>query len=104
MREQGDSWRSDFEQALGESFGDLVCPPVPIEDASAHECCEVVWAVCGRNVTPDQLAALTDDTVLNMAQEFGKFFECAPPSVQQIRDAFARTLARWPAGSPDETV
>jgi hypothetical protein len=30
--------RRDFEQALGEMFSELVCPPVPFEAASAHEC------------------------------------------------------------------
>ena len=39
-----EDWRPDFEQALGETFGDYVSPPVPFEDASPHECCEVVWA------------------------------------------------------------
>ncbi len=51
-------WRPDFEQALGESFGEAVCPPVPFEDASPHECCEVVWAVAGADVTPTMLAEL----------------------------------------------
>ena len=40
---------SRIEQALGETF----------EDASPHECCEVVWHVVGNDVTPVVLAALS---------------------------------------------
>ena len=43
MAKGGEDWRPDFEQALGETFGDYVSPPVPFEDASPHECCEVVY-------------------------------------------------------------
>lgn len=52
MAKKGEDWRPDFEQAVGETFGEFVSPPVPFEDASPHECCEVVWAVAGRRVTP----------------------------------------------------
>ena len=34
MANWGDDWRSDFEQALGETFGEYVSPPVTFEDAS----------------------------------------------------------------------
>jgi hypothetical protein len=40
MSKVGEHWRPDFEQALGETFGDFVSPPVSFEDASPHECCE----------------------------------------------------------------
>jgi hypothetical protein len=100
----GEDWRPDFEQALGETFGDYVSPPVPFEDASPHECCEVVWAVVGRNVTPARLAALDDNQVSNLARKFGEYFECDAPTVEQIREAIAKTLARWPVGSLGEAA
>jgi len=37
MAKRGEDWRPDFEQALGETFGDYVSPPVPFEDASPHD-------------------------------------------------------------------
>ncbi len=102
MTKKNKNQRRDFEQALGESFGESVCPPVPFEDASPHECCEVVCSVLGDDVTPADLAALTKAQVAALAQEFGEYFESDPPSVKQIKDAIAQTLARWPVGSLGE--
>jgi hypothetical protein len=102
MAQSGDDRRPDFLQALGETFGDYVSPPVPFEDASPHECCEVVWAVTGRDVTPARLAALGEDQVSDLARKFGEYFECDAPTVEQVRVAIAHTLARWPVGSLGE--
>jgi hypothetical protein len=84
MAGTGEEWRPDFEQALGETFGDFVSPPVPFEDASPHECCEVVWSVAGRNVTPRSLAALTDAQIAALSQRFGEYFGSPSPSVDHI--------------------
>jgi hypothetical protein len=59
MAKRGEDWGLDFEQALGETFGDHVSPPVPFEDASPHECCEVVWTVAGCDDPLDQALHLT---------------------------------------------
>lgn len=91
--------RADFGQAMGESFSDAIVPPVDFEDASAHECCEVIWAFLGSNVTPRHLAQLTDAEVAALSRKFGKYFECDSPSVEKLKVAIARTLARWPVGS-----
>jgi hypothetical protein len=103
MSKAGWDWRPDFEQALGETFSAFVSPPLPFEDATPHECCEVVWLVAGRDVTPARLAALTQPEVVTLARKFGEYFESDAPSVQQIKDAIAETLARWPVGSLGET-
>jgi len=103
MAKTGEEWRNDFEQAMGESFGEWVSPPVPFEDASPHECCEVVWSVAGHDVTPAVLAGLDEPTVAALAREFGEHFGCEPPSVAQVREAIGHTLARWPVGSLGET-
>jgi hypothetical protein len=102
----GKDWRPDFEQALGEAFSEFVSPPVPFEDASPHDCCEVVWSVAGSKLTPTGLAALSKAQIAALAEEFGDYFESEAPTVQQIEDAIAHTLARWPVGSlgEDETV
>ena len=97
-------WRPDFEQALGETFGEFVSPPAPFEDASPHECCEVVWQEVGEGVTPTMLAALDDNKIAELAKAFGEHFECDAPSVDRIREAIAHTLARWPVGSLGEST
>ena len=94
----GEQWRSDFEQALGETFAEFVSPPVPFEDASSHECCEVAWSVAGRDVTPARLAHLRREQVAALARKFGEYFGGEAPTVDQVRDAIAATLARWPVG------
>jgi hypothetical protein len=104
MVKVGEDWRVDFEQALGESFGEFISPPVPFEDASPHECCEVVWSVAGRNVTPTSLAALTDVQILALGSIFGEYFDSDAPTREQIKKAIAHTLARWPIGSLGENV
>ena len=90
--------RPDFELAMGQSFGECVT----FEDASPHECCEAIWVVLGRNVTPNDLAALSDERIVALAQSFGKWFDSEAPSVEQMKQAIASTLTRWPAGSLGE--
>jgi hypothetical protein len=34
--------------------------------------------------------------------QFSEYFECDAPTVWQVRDAIAHTLARWPVGSLGE--
>ena len=102
MTQPGENWRPDFEQAMGEAFGEAVSPPVPFEDASPHECCEVVWTVAGRDVTPRRLAALSAAEVETLAERFGTYFGCEPPTAGRVQEAISRTLARWPVGSLGE--
>lgn len=102
MAQTGEHSRMDFEQALGETFSEHVSPPVPFEDASPHECCEVVWAITGRDVTPGRLASLSESQVDALSRRFGEYFESEPPSIERIRAAIDGTLARWPVGSLGE--
>ena len=60
--------RNDFVQAMGESFGEFVSPPVPFDVASPHECCEVVWSVAGYEVNPAQWAALNEAQLVTLAK------------------------------------
>ena len=95
---RGDS-RKDFEQAMGEEFAECVSPPVPFEDASAHECCEVIWDQIGADISPRVLAALTAEQIEQLRNAFGRYFECDSPSLSQIKAAIAATIARWPIDS-----
>ena len=98
-------WQIDFEQALGETFCDFVCPPVPFEDASPHECCEVIWdAIASERqaLTPSVLVCLEDRQISNLAQSFGEYFECDAPTEAKIKAAIAHLLVRWPVGSLGE--
>ena len=101
-RKMGEARRPDFEQAMGEAFGDFLSPPVPFEDASPHECCEVIRSVVGRDVPPSLLAASSESETAALAQKFGEYFETDIPTTEQVKDAIASTLARWPVGSLDE--
>ena len=88
-----------FEQALGESFGDYVSPPVPFEDASPHECCEVIWEVLGHEITPEKLSVISSKDLEKLCEAFSRYFECDKPSVESIQKAVEATLNRWPIGS-----
>lgn len=93
---------------VGETFGDYVSPPVPFEDASPHECCEVVWAVAGRDVTPARLAALGEDQLSDLARKFSEYFECDAPTVGRFgtRSPILWRGGRWVrwANPPDQAL
>lgn len=94
--------RLDFETAMGEEFGHVICPPVRAIDASPHDCCEAVWRALGWHATPSTLANLSEAQFCDLAKSISDFFECAQPPVEQLAEAVARTLSRWPPGSLDE--
>jgi hypothetical protein len=98
----GEDWRPEFEQAMGESFAECVCPPVPFMNGITDECCEVVRMVAGYQVTPARLAAFRKADIERLSKAFGEYFGTADPSVKQIKEAIALTLARWPVGSLGE--
>ena len=102
LSETHDQTGADFIGAMGESFSYSVCPPVPFDDASAHECYDAVRSVLGRDVTPASLARLPASRLLALATGIGAYFESEPPTVEQVKGAIARTLARWPVGSLGE--
>jgi hypothetical protein len=102
MARTGEDWRPDFEQAMGETFGEAITPPVDFESASAHECCEVIRSFLGNKVTPRSLSLLTDGQIAALSHKFGEYFECESPPVEKISEAISRILARWPVGSLGE--
>ena len=95
--------RPDFEQSVGETFGDFICPPVPFEDASAHECCEVIKEVFGDGVSSENFASVDDEDIFRLAAAFGRYFDVEPPSAEQVRNAVRQIAKRWPPGSLHES-
>ncbi len=75
--------RIDFRQVLGAAFGSSLCPPLSFEEASPHECYEVLMDVLGDGLMPEQLSALTDREIGVLAARFGEYFEADPPSQEQ---------------------
>ena len=94
--------RADFLTAIGEAFGDAVCPPIPEDEASPHQCCDVILTVLGPDISPATFASVTDSEVHALAGAFGSYFETMAPTTQQIRSAISRLLFRRPPGSYGE--
>ena len=88
--------QNDFHQAAGECFSEAINPPVPFEEISPHECCEVLWQQIGKRFTPATLASLSAAQKMALAQAFATYFECAALSLEQIETAIDSTIARWP--------
>jgi hypothetical protein len=101
--DQSQQNQTDFWTAMGESFGQRISPPVPFEEASAQACCEVLQNILGKNLTPSDLASLMESELQVLADEFADRFEVDAPSIAQLEQAVADTLARWPVGSLNET-
>lgn len=89
--------RIDFRQVLGAAFGSSLCLPLSFDEASPHECYEVLMDVLGDGLTPEQLSALTDREIGVLAARFGEYFKADPPSQEQT--AIQGPLRRWPPGS-----
>ncbi|OCP01050.1 MULTISPECIES: hypothetical protein [unclassified Ensifer] len=87
--------RIDFEQALGEEFGNGLCLPLPFEDASPHECYEVIACVLGDKIMPDRLSAVTDGQVALLAARFGEY---SRPTRQRASTCERRSAGRVSTG------
>ncbi|MFM2429792.1 MAG: hypothetical protein RLZZ511_1005 [Cyanobacteriota bacterium] len=78
-------------------------PPFP-------KCCKALWSVLRTNITPTQLAPRSLWAIATIAQQFGEYFECEAPTVEQIQAAMVydrpevidQTLFRWPIVLIDE--
>jgi len=86
----------DFIQAVGEELSDAVCPPVPFEDASAHECYEALSKALGNEITPVLLKSLSSAQLESVGCALSEYFECGAISVDKVKHAIAGILARWP--------
>jgi hypothetical protein len=91
-------------QAVGESFADCVCPPVPCGNMFVADCWDIVCEQLVDEVTPSRLAALTRSDLERVRKAFGSYFECNPPSLAQVKAAVKVSLARWPVGSLGESA
>jgi hypothetical protein len=94
--------QGDFMQAVGESYADCVCPPVPHGNMFVPDCWDVLCDAVGVEVTPARLAALTSADLDRLRTALGSYFQCDPPSLRQVKAAVKVSLARWPVGSLGE--
>ena len=102
MASTGENRRIDFLAAMGAEFCSHLSPPIQSGEVDPHECCEVIWEEMGDNVTPADLANLSDLQVAALARAFGRYSNCESPSISQIKAAIEMTLFRWPVGSLGE--
>ncbi|MCE9547208.1 MAG: hypothetical protein K8T25_17185 [Planctomycetia bacterium] len=89
----------DFIQAVGEELSYAICPPVPFEDASAHECYEALCRALGQPITTEQLRSFSQKQIETACAGIATYFECEPIGVDRIKQAIAGILARWPTSS-----
>ncbi len=87
----------DFLGALGEEFTEALSPPVAADLISPQAGYEVWRRAFGRDPSPALLAALSEPQLARLRIECERYFECAGVSIEQLRRAVSRTLARWPA-------
>ncbi|MFI4862302.1 MAG: hypothetical protein ACIAXF_16680 [Phycisphaerales bacterium JB063] len=92
----------DFMVALGKCFGQHICPPVDVEDATPHECGEAVGSCFGSDITPTMLSKLKILDMLDLADAITAHFECDKIDINQIDKAISELLKRWPVGSLGE--
>jgi len=87
----------DFLAALGEEFCEALGPAVP-EDLIVPQDGYEVWLRAFKQAPSlELLSSLSDPQLSRLRDECERYFECPAVSVQQVRSAVDRTLARWPA-------
>ena len=99
-----DQREGEFMQAVGESFADCVCPPVPRDDIYIAASWDIICKQLDDKVTPSRFATLNRADFERLRKAFGEYFECKPPSLAQVKLAVQVSLARWPVGSLGETA
>jgi hypothetical protein len=86
----------DFVTALGEEFCETLGPIVGFETISPHASYEVFRRVFREDPSPQFLAALTDEQWERLRAGWEEYFGQCGIAAAPIRQAVARTLARWP--------
>lgn len=89
----------DFLAALGEEFCDALSPPVPEDLIVPQDAYEVWLRAFGQPPNPELLTCLLGPQLAQLRDECEQYFECQSISLEHIRTAIARTLARWPANN-----
>jgi hypothetical protein len=89
----------DFLSALGEEFYEALGPAIGWENIVPHDGYEVFLRVFKQKPSPQLLASLSDSQVQQLCAGCKEYFACEAVGIEQVRTAFTRTLARWPAPS-----
>jgi len=93
----GEASKLDFLLALGEEVCGALSPPVP-ENLIVPQDGYGTWRQAfGSDPSPEALAALGEPELEQLRAVCAGYFECPEVSVEHIRLAVSRTLARWPA-------
>jgi hypothetical protein len=92
-----DSSELDFLAAFGDEFCEAMSTPVPFGSIVPQDSYDVWWRAFGRAPTPSALAAMTTQNLEELRAASVAYFECPAISVEQVRLAVSRTLARWPS-------
>lgn len=87
----------DFLIALGQEFCWALSPPVAEGLIVPQDAYEVWLRAFGQPPSPEQLARLSGAQQSHLRDECARYFECPAISVEHVRTAVVRTLARWPA-------
>src|SRR4051794_30866091 len=87
----------DFLAALGQEFCEALSPPVPEDLIVPQDAYDVWLRAFGQPPSPELLTRLSGWHLSHLRDECERYFECQSISVDHIRAAVARTLARWPA-------
>jgi hypothetical protein len=90
----------DFLSALGEEFSETLSPVVGSENIVPQDGYELFIRVFKQAPNPHFLGALSESQMEQLRADCEKYFECAGVSVEHIREAITRTLARWSADLP----
>lgn len=92
MDEQG---FADFLTALGEEFCAVLGPVIGWEKVVPQDAYELFLRAFGQDPSPRLLAALTASQIERLRAAWESYYETSI-SEQQVRDAIAGTLSRWP--------
>ena len=87
---------ADFLAALGQEFCEALSPPISWGRIVPQDAYEVWLRTFRQRPNPELLAQLSDAQRSHLRDECERYFECPAISVEHIRTAVARTLARWP--------
>jgi len=82
---------------LGEEFCGALSPPVQDDLIVPQDGYEVWQKAFGTVPSPASLVALNTDGVEQLRAACAEYFECPEVSAMAVRQALARTLARWPS-------
>ena len=87
--------RLDFLSAFGEEFCNSLSPTIGEDDIAPQGAYEVVLRALGNIPSPEMLGSLFEEQIEQIHAECRRYFEDDRITIDQIRFAVERTIARW---------